>query len=37
MKTGLIGEHLSYSYSKEIHELLGNHDYELREFKYIKS
>lgn len=31
MKYGLIGEHLSHSFSKEIHAQLGNYDYELYE------
>ncbi len=31
MKYGLIGEKLGHSFSKEIHALLGNYEYELRE------
>lgn len=31
MKYGLIGEHLSHSFSKEIHQLLGNSEYEIHE------
>ena len=31
MQYGLIGEHLGYSYSKDIHEQLSTHAYELRE------
>ena len=31
MRYGLIGEHLLYSFSKEIHAKLGNYDYELCE------
>lgn len=31
MKYGLIGEHLSHSFSKEIHQLLGNNEYEIHE------
>ena len=31
MKYGLIGEHLGHSYSKEIHAILGNPEYELKE------
>ena len=31
MKYGLIGEHLGHSYSKEIHAILGNPEYELTE------
>ncbi len=33
MKYGLIGEHLSHSFSKEIHAQLGNYDYELYELR----
>ncbi len=33
MKYGLIGEKLSYSYSKRVHELIGNYSYELKEIK----
>ncbi len=33
MEYGCIGEHLPHSFSKEIHELLGNYDYALRELK----
>lgn len=33
MKYGLIGEHLSHSFSKEIHAQLGNYDYELCELR----
>ena len=33
MKYGLIGEHLGYSYSKQIHERLSGYSYELREIK----
>lgn len=33
MEYGLIGEKLSYSYSKRIHELIGNYSYELKEIK----
>ena len=29
MKCGLIGRHISYSYSKEIHEMLGLYSYDL--------
>ncbi|MEI6579436.1 MAG: shikimate kinase, partial [Eubacteriales bacterium] len=29
MDYGLIGEHLSHSYSKQIHELLGDYSYEV--------
>lgn len=31
MKYGLIGEHLGHSFSKEIHEMLGFYEYELKE------
>lgn len=31
MKYGLIGEHLGHSFSKDIHNLIGNYDYELKE------
>ena len=31
MKYGLIGEKLSHSFSKEIHEALTDYDYEIRE------
>ncbi|MCR5741504.1 MAG: shikimate dehydrogenase [Gammaproteobacteria bacterium] len=31
MKYGLIGEHLSHSFSKEVHNLIGNNDYILKE------
>lgn len=31
MKYGLIGEHLSHSFSKEIHNKLGNNEYEIHE------
>lgn len=31
MKYGLIGEKLGHSFSKEIHELIGNYEYELKE------
>jgi len=30
MEYGLIGEHLSHSYSKQIHELLGHYSYEIK-------
>lgn len=33
MKYGLIGEKLGHSFSKEIHELIGGYDYELKEIK----
>lgn len=33
MKYGLIGEHLSHSFSKEIHAQLGNYDYKLCELQ----
>lgn len=33
MKYGLIGEHLSYSFSKEIHELIDGELYELKEIE----
>lgn len=31
MKYGLIGEHLRHSFSKEIHEMIGFYEYELKE------
>lgn len=31
MKYGLIGEHLAHSFSKEVHALLSDYEYELRE------
>lgn len=31
MKYGLIGEHLKHSFSKEIHNVLGGYEYELKE------
>ncbi len=31
MKNGCIGEHLKHSFSKEIHNALGNNEYELKE------
>ena len=30
MEYGLIGEKLSHSYSKQIHELLGDYSYEIK-------
>ncbi len=33
MKYGLIGERLSHSFSKEIHEALGGYEYEIREIE----
>ncbi|MCF0167888.1 MAG: shikimate dehydrogenase [Bacteroidales bacterium] len=33
MKYGLIGEHLGHSFSKTIHSLIGEYDYELLELK----
>ncbi len=33
MRYGCIGEHLAHSFSKEIHGLIANYDYELRELK----
>ncbi len=31
MKYGLIGEHLGHSFSKDIHNMIGNYQYELKE------
>ena len=31
MKYGLIGEHLGHSFSKEVHSMLSDYDYEIRE------
>ena len=31
MKYGLIGEHLGHSFSKDIHNLIGDYDYEIKE------
>lgn len=42
MKYGLIGEHLGHSFSKEIHQYIGDYDYEIKEIapkdleKFIK-
>lgn len=33
MEYGLIGEHLGHSFSKEIHEMLGGYQYELKEIQ----
>ena len=33
MRYGLIGEKLGHSFSKEIHELLGDYEYCLKELK----
>ena len=31
MKYGLIGEHLGHSFSKDIHNMIGDYDYQLKE------
>ena len=31
MEYGLIGEHLGHSFSKDIHNLIGDYEYELKE------
>ena len=31
MKTGCIGEHLKHSFSREVHNALGNYEYEIKE------
>ncbi len=36
MKYGCIGEHLGHSFSKEIHNLLADYDYEIREIEKDK-
>lgn len=33
MKYGLIGEHLGHSFSKDIHNLIGDYQYELKEIE----
>ena len=36
MKYGCIGEHLSHSFSKEIHNMLADYPYEIREVEREK-
>ena len=33
MKYGLIGEHLGHSFSKEVHGMLSDYEYEIREIE----
>ena len=33
MEYGCIGEHLPHSFSREIHQLIGDYDYQLREIE----